>query len=172
MKQKKNNQRKSVIKPLQKGIKPVDRKSENSLTKPYEIVGSSPTSGSSIQDDAIISKILREVREQGYKRSPRSYRRDYAEFSESQIEEWIKEAIRLTREDERQKCEKGNYRWGFIDGNKEAKKEFAEKIEKLKREWRAKVQRMEIMSGEVMVFELERLFDEIFGGEKEMGNEK
>ena len=38
-------------------------------------------------------------------------------------------------------------------------------IKQLKKDWRLKARRMEIMSGEVAIFELESLIDKIFGGE-------
>lgn len=43
---------------------------------------------------------------------------------------------------------------------KDKLKEF---VEELKKEWRKKCKRMEIMSGEVAIYELERLLEEEFG---------
>jgi tripartite-type tricarboxylate transporter receptor subunit TctC len=43
-----------------------------------------------------------------------------------------------------------------------AQKETAEKVERLKEEWRTKAKRMTIMSDEVAIFELEHLLEKIF----------
>lgn len=43
--------------------------------------------------------------------------------------------------------------------------ELTQKVENLKQEWRLKARRMEIMSGEVAIFELEGLIDAIFNEE-------
>jgi len=44
-------------------------------------------------------------------------------------------------------------------------KDLKEAIKRLKEEWRIKIQRMEIISGEVAVFELENIINKIFGEE-------
>jgi len=43
------------------------------------------------------------------------------------------------------------------------KKDVAHKIKRLKAKWRAKCKRMEIMSGDVAIFELESLIEEEIG---------
>jgi len=42
-------------------------------------------------------------------------------------------------------------------------KDVKEAVERLKEEWRIKCRKMEIMSGEVAIFELEQLIKERFG---------
>ena len=49
-----------------------------------------------------------------------------------------------------------------IELNKQ-RKQFLKVIQKLKKEWKAKCKRMEVMSGEVADYELKMLMEDIFG---------
>ena len=59
--------------------------------------------------------------------------------------------------------EKEMYSQVIIELEKKLQTQKSELIKNIKSEWRKKVQRMEFMSGQVAVFELEGLIDKIIG---------
>jgi hypothetical protein len=59
--------------------------------------------------------------------------------------------------------EKEMYSQVIIELEKKLQTQKSELIEKIKSEWREKVMKMEILSGQVAVFELESLIDKMIG---------
>ena len=65
--------------------------------------------------------------------------------------------------DKNEPLDKKIYSWNVYVEHYLDIKDVKKKIKELKEEWRKKSRRMEIMSGEVAIYELERIIENIFG---------